>query len=91
MPLITYNSLQDFASAGLIPELTAVPSQKGWLLSARIGQTDRMLRLRDDVTPRRFQTLDALTRLARRVGVLRVVVQLPAGQLPDLDDVEHTS
>jgi hypothetical protein len=80
--LIAPITLREFAIAGVLHEATLLPSRDGWTLRVRIGAAERTLRMRDVASPRYFKTLDAAARLARKLGVPRILAELTEWQPP---------
>lgn len=72
--LITQVELQVLARTQVIREAIALPSPHGWTLRVRVGSTEQTLKMRDEKRPRYFQTLDAIARMAHRLGLHRFSV-----------------
>jgi hypothetical protein len=78
---ITQLAVRELAGAGVVREAVLVPDPqdpKGWLLRVRTGTLERTLRMRDETRPRSFASADAAVRLARKLGIRALLVDLAA-------------
>lgn len=82
---ITQASAGELARGGAVREAVAVyHGEDGWLLNLRVGMNERTLRKRHGLTPRAFGSLDAVGRMARRLGIARLLVDLSGWDDPDV-------
>ena len=76
--LIAPVSVRELACAGVVSVGEAVSSATGWVLHVRVAGTERTVRMTDTAVPRQFASLDALTRYAGKLGLVRVQADVPA-------------
>ena len=76
LELIAPLAVRESAAAGVIREAKLLHTDDGWQMRVRIGRIDRILRLHEFHQPRFFSSVDAATRLAQKLGVRRLSVDL---------------
>ena len=74
--LIHPAAAKELAQVGALREALCVPSKDGWHLVLKIGIRERTLRIHDAAKPRLFGSLDTAARMARRLGIPRLQVEL---------------
>ena len=78
---ITQLAVRELAAAGAVREAVLVPDPQvpdAWLLRVRTGTLERTLRMRDEARARSFASSDAAVRLARKLGIRALLVDLAA-------------